>query len=481
MERQSLVLGLAVMLGCVGCTMDGPSGLGGGGNEGTGGVVFTPFPCTPPTSVSIAVSEDSVEAGRAITLERRAPGAAFCAARWSSSDSSVATLRTGFPFTPDQPNATVAVVGVEPGVATITVDVGGMTATALIRVTAARTSFVSVSVGGGVSCAVASDGRAYCWGGFTNSPVPLRVPGGAAFRSLSAGTYRVCGVTTEGALYCWGYVWDGTPLFWSGGRSFHPEPVLVSARVRFISVDAGKQDHACGVTADSAGVCWGDNTLSQLGIGYQGGDLLPEPQLVAGGLRFASVVAGEFHSCALTGAGVAYCWGMAYHGQLGNGPIGTGASYPAAPVAVSGGLTFRQLSAGDKHTCGVTTSGTAYCWGLNSYGQLGSGDTVRVSVPQAVAGSLSFTSVGAGSSHSCGLTTSGDVYCWGAGYSVAGGAALVPTRVEAVVRFTSLSVGGYNACGFADDGRVYCWGWGVLGDGSDRGSYNTPVRVSGQP
>ena len=464
MERLTLVVGLAAVLGGTGCMMDGPSGPGGDDRSG-GGYNFPP--CTPPTSVSLTVSEDSVEAGRAITLERRAPGA-VCVTMWSSSDSSVAAIGRWFPYTSVLSNLYTAVIGVSPGVATITADVGGMTATARVRVTAARTSFVSVSAGVSVSCAVASDGRAYCWGSVNNSAVPMRMPGDSAFRTLFAGSFQLCGITTTGAAFCWGDVPYGR------------EPVLLEAGVRFISLDAGERSHACGVTADSAAVCWGENLAGQLGIGYQGGDRRPDPVPVAGGLLFASAATGGFHSCALTGAGVAYCWGMAYHGQLGNGQMGTGASYPVAPVAVSGGLTFRQLSAGVWHTCGVTTSGTAYCWGLNEVGQLGSGDTVSVSVPHAVAGSLSFTSVEAGESHSCGLTTSGDVYCWGkVDYAVWGSAAPLPTRVESAVRFTTLSVGA-NACGLADDGRVYCWGYGVLGNGSDRGSI-TPVRVSGQP
>ena len=506
MERRSLVLVFAGALVCASCA-DGISGLGGGGGVGGGGGGGGPYSmpqCTPPESLSIAPSEESVEAGRAINLLLRAETGAWCVCVWSSSDSTVAVVSpwaSSWPMFSLSPFAgPAAVVGLKPGAATITVSVAGKTATALIRVVAARTSFASVSTGES-SCVVAAEGHVYCWGNINSAWVPTRMPGDPLVHTVSAGNYRACGITDAGAAYCWGAVWSGpAPLDTFGGYHAelrHPEPVLVGAGVRFMSVDLGGQDHACGVTVDSAAMCWGDNSSGQLGLGLPGVDRQPEPQPVAGELRFGSAVAGAYHSCALTGAGAAYCWGMGYFGQLGNGQSGSDALSVAAPVAVGGGLTFRQVSAGRWHTCGVTTAGAAYCWGLNDNGQLGSGDTVRESVPQRVAGSLSFTSVGAGYSHTCGLTTSGDVYCWGADHTcgvmttgenhcwgadhfAAGSGLLLPTRVDAAVRFTSLSVGSNGACGLADDGRVYCWGYVMLGIGAYGGSL-TPVRVSGQP
>jgi alpha-tubulin suppressor-like RCC1 family protein len=64
------------------------------------------------------------------------------------------------------------------------------------------------------------------------------------------------------------------------------------------------------------------------------------PVAVGGGLTFALLGAGEAHSCGLTGAGMAYCWGRNEAGELGSDAnVGTLADNPS-PVAVSGGLTF---------------------------------------------------------------------------------------------------------------------------------------------
>ena len=91
------------------------------------------------------------------------------------------------------------------------------------------------------------------------------------------------------------------------------------------------------------------------------------------------------------------------------------------PVAVSGGLTFSSLAAGAEHTCGISTVGRTYCWGYDNRGQLGQpwnptcgADFPSCVVPLEVPGLASMSVISAGRSHTCGVTTSGQAYCWGA-------------------------------------------------------------------
>jgi alpha-tubulin suppressor-like RCC1 family protein len=74
---------------------------------------------------------------------------------------------------------------------------------------------------------------------------------------------------------------------------------------------------------------------------------------------------------------VAVSGGLTFHGsgQLGNGGSTLRSN---VPVAVSVGLTFQSVSAGFTHSCGVTTAGDAYCWGSNKDGQLGDGTNTKM-------------------------------------------------------------------------------------------------------
>ena len=134
----------------------------------------------------------------------------------------------------------------------------------------------------------------------------------------------------------------------------------------------------------------------------------PTPSVPA--LTFAAVSAGDEHTCGITTSGTAYCWGYGEYGQLGNG---TTSVEQMTPTAVSGGLTFTSVNVGSQHACGITTNGDAYCWGRGDEGELGNGSTDDQWTPVAISGGLTSASVSAGFDHTCGVTTSGAAYCWG--------------------------------------------------------------------
>ena len=276
-------------------------------------------------------------------------------------------------------------------------------------------AFQSITAGQQYSCGVTTANAAYCWGAgdggnlgngsATNSATPSPVVGGLVFQSVSAGTTHSCGVTSGGAAYCWGNNSGGQ--LGIGSTASSTVPVAASGGLVFQSVSAGAT-HSCGVTTGGDAYCWGESDLGQVGDGSTAMRTTPVP--VSGGHQFRSVSAGIGFTCGVTSGDVAYCWGNNFDGQLGNGLLVSSTT----PTLVSGGLSFGSISAGGPNACGVTTAGAAYCWGDNSSGQLGNGLTEDSPTPSAVVGGLAFQSVSAsGSYHTCGLTTSGAAYCWG--------------------------------------------------------------------
>ncbi len=365
---------------------------------------------------------------------------------------------------------------------------------------AVQATFAFVEAGGGESCGVTTRGAGYCWG--TNQwgslgsgkggygatpqeplswPSPVPVWGGLVFSTINAGS-AVCGVTTSGAGYCWGFGYDGQRGDGRGGgtgalAANTPQAVLGGFSFTTISAGGG---HTCGVTTSGAAYCWGDGSSGALGIGRPAFYTAPTTP-VAGGFSFATISAGDRHTCGVTTSGAAYCWGANGSGQLGDGT----STWSYSPVAVAGGLAFTTISAGSAYNCGLTADGTAYCWGSNTHGELGDGTTAQEASPVPVAGNLRFATIDAGGAHTCGVTTSGAAYCWGANSDGRLGdgttsQATSPVQVAGGFTFTTVRAGSNHSCGVTTSREAYCWGandLGQLGNGTHTPSL-TPARVA---
>jgi len=414
---------------------------------------------------------------------------------WSTGDGAIATL-SDFGI-----NMGIMVLGAAAGTTTITATSGGVSGSADVTVLGAlpTLAFSDLSAGYDHTCALTTGGSAYCWGGnnhgqlgtdnTTRTPYPTAVSGERTFASVGAGLGRSCAITEAGAPWCWG---DRglTNIIGSGDRSLVPFPV--TGGPDFTTMVVGSV-HACGLTADGEAYCWGANTWGQLGDPTTGGS--NTPRAVSGDLVFTALSAGSSYTCGLTTDSLAYCWGYNRNGGLGNGTT----SASAVPSPVSGGKHFAALSAG-RHTCGITAAGELYCWGANGRAQLGAtsaetcpgqADAVATDdcslTPLLVAGISAVETVGAGWTHTCALTTAGAAYCWGENtYAQLGNGTQVdspaPMAVVGGLVFAKLSSAYYHSCGITTGGIAYCWGMGVhgeLGDGTTE-SRTAPVRVAGQ-
>ena len=155
--------------------------------------------------------------------------------------------------------------------------------------------------------------------------------------------------------------------------------------------------------------CWGDNGNGQLGDGTTTGHTLPES--VSGLSDVQSITAGQVHTCALTTDGAVKCWGNNVHGQLGDG---TTPAIRTTPVYVSGLSDGAQaITAGAHHTCALVIGGIVKCWGENVYGQLGDGTTADRGTPVVVNGLSGVHAIAAGANYTCALADEGGTKCWG--------------------------------------------------------------------
>jgi len=156
--------------------------------------------------------------------------------------------------------------------------------------------------------------------------------------------------------------------------------------------------------------------------------------------------------------------------------LGSGCSSPTAPdgdqevlredqelpVLVAGGLTFKSVSVGVGHTCGITTQNEAYCWGANHAGRLGNGTQTDRSRPTPVGGGHRFTTIAAGGSHTCAISDEGAVFCWGPA-ALSGLDPTLPDQTSPALLsdehlFVSIDAAGAATCAVTNDGQVFCWG-----------------------
>jgi len=323
-------------------------------------------------------------------------------------------------------------------------------------------------------CALDTAGQAYCWGqnnlgqlgnGNNNNydvPVPVVIPSGVTFDSISVGRNSTCALATDGKAYCWGNNanHENGSISHMGASYNTPFVVTMPPGASFKSIAMGGT-FGCALASDGQAYCWGYAT-----------GVVNSPAPMATGFSFSSMAAGYGNVCGLTAAGQAYCMG-----SDGSGAGPNSFTQVAMPPSVS----FKSIAASasanpssNSFTCAIATDGQAYCWGSNgSTGQLGhgAGPNSGLNAPMLVTVGDNFQAIAVGANFVCASSTANQIMCWGGdAYGSSGRVITLPSGVEPA----SVTAGGNQACVSSAGGQVYCWNpnkQGQLGNGLNSGAW----------
>jgi alpha-tubulin suppressor-like RCC1 family protein len=284
--------------------------------------------------------------------------------------------------------------------------------------------------------------------------------------------------------------------------SFVPKALESAVLLDVQAIACGRQ-HAALVTKQGEVFSWGEELGGRLGHGVDSD--VSHPKFVDGLKNFnvELVACGEYHSCAVTLSGDLYIWGgNAYNfGLLGCGSEAT----QWVPRKLDGpleGIHVSSVSCGPWHTAVVTSAGQLFTFGDGTFGVLGHGDRISVSIPREVESLKGLRTmraacgvwhtaavveimVGSSNSSNC---SSGKLFTWGDGDKCRLGhgdkeARLVPTCVATLVEpnFCQVACGHSLTAALTTTGQVYTMGSPVYGQlGNPQADGMLPTRVEGK-
>ncbi|HQF96109.1 MAG TPA: hypothetical protein PLS46_18215 [Microthrixaceae bacterium] len=306
-----------------------------------------------------------------------------------------------------------------------------------------------------------------------DSSTPVQVPGLTGVTEISAGRFHTCALLTTGRIKCWGFGIYGQLGRQIGDTTPSGSPSFVADLIGIVQVSAGS-NHTCAVRLDNTAWCWGQNSNGQLGNG-SGSTFESEPRPVsvsapppAAGTPLSGVsriAAGRASTCATTSPDSVMCWGANSVGQLGNGTTGD-SLYPTAPTPP---VTATAIGVGAEFACAENT-GLVTCWGRNVHGQLGNNSYVDSLVPVATS-ITSATGLSVGARTVC---VTGPARCWGdniEGQLGNGTFTVVPPTGASIpapviglpAQPTQIAVGETFVCSVTPDTHVWCWGLNSAG------------------
>ena len=319
-------------------------------------------------------------------------------------------------------------------------------------------------------CVVLADGRLSC----RNSEGQWVDRGGdMRFTTISGSSEHSCALATDGRAFCWGrndngQLGQGFTRGFIENNGVATELVEVGGSHRWLAVEAGGHSQTCGITTDRVPLCVGHNDFGQVGR---------EPRSVTdsvlaewgSGFRLTAFGTDQFATCGIDLSGDVFCSG------------GLASPATGVPYRVVAPVKFTAIAIGSQHGCGLDPAGAAHCWGLNQNGQLGTGDLTSSVEARPVLGGLKFSDISASWWTTCGVAEGGETWCWGYDdwtYGRPGqGDTAVPTKVGVGLGMRSIE----RACGIDALARFVCWGRAEVGPRAAAAAVRAEIGARGHP
>jgi len=275
-----------------------------------------------------------------------------------------------------------------------------------------------VSSGGYYTAAIKTDGTLWVWGlggrlG-TNDEISRSTPvttfaGGNDWKQVSAGSFHTTAIKTDGTLWTWGTGSNGR--LGTNDTTQRLTPVTTFAGgTNWKQVSSDGAFHTVAIKTDGTLWGWATNSNGQLGTNDTTQRNTPVTTFV-GGNDWREVSSGDAHTSAIKTDGTLWTWGLGSFGQLGTNNTIT-RSTPVTTFA--GGTNWKRVSVGDAHTAAIKTDGTLWIWGQGEFGQLGVNSIINISTPVTTfSGGTNWKQVSSGDLHTSAIKTDGTLWTWG--------------------------------------------------------------------